>query len=179
MRPRSLWLCSRTDTRNDTARRGRVLSAPAAGIDRIRGVGGQQPFRFFFLGLELLSVSLYGLIAYSRAPTDGVEAGLKYLVLAAVSASVLLFGMALTYAQTGTMDFSSLAAWNGPGSIMLLTGLGLIVVGIGFKLALVPFHLWTPDVYQGAPAPFCIRRHRFQGCDVRAARQAHGWSESS
>ena len=110
-------------------------------------------FASFFLGLELLSVSLYGLIAYSRAATDGIEAGLKYLVLAAVSASFLLFGIALIYARTGTMEFARLAEWNGPGSVTLLAGLGLIIVGIGFKLALVPFHFWTPDVYQGAPAP--------------------------
>ena len=113
-------------------------------------------FVSFFLGLELLSVSLYGLIAYRRGHALGIEAGLKYLVLAGVSSAFLLFGMALVYAQLGTMDFAvisdKLTAEPAPGAL-LLTAFGLIIVGISFKLALVPFHLWTPDVYQGAPAP--------------------------
>ena len=112
-------------------------------------------FVTFFLGLEILSVSLYALIGYFRAGERGNEAGIKYLILAAVSASFLLFGMALVYARLGTMDFARIAAkaaalGNDP---MLLVGLVLIVVGIGFKLAVVPFHMWTPDVYEGAPAP--------------------------
>ena len=113
-------------------------------------------FASFFLGLELLSISLYGMVAYRRGHEPGVEAGLKYLVLAGVSSAFLLFGMALVYAQVGVMAFNvmsrELAAGTGTGPL-LLPGLGLIIVGIAFKLALVPFHLWTPDVYQGAPAP--------------------------
>ncbi|HEX5474680.1 MAG TPA: NADH-quinone oxidoreductase subunit N [Vicinamibacterales bacterium] len=108
-------------------------------------------FVSFFLGLELLSVSLYGLIAYPRTREQAVEAGVKYLVLAAASAAFLLFGMALVYAELGTMTFAGLAA-SAPDRVVL-AGVGLIVVGFGFKLALVPFHLWTPDVYEGAPAP--------------------------
>ena len=113
-------------------------------------------FASFFLGLEILSVSLYGLIAYERELKASVEAGLKYLVLAAVSASFLLFGMALAYFELGTMDFRNIpAAAVAPGVAPGLTTVGatLILVGIGFKLALVPFHMWTPDVYEGAPAP--------------------------
>src|ERR1051326_8631887 len=113
-------------------------------------------FASFFLGLEILSVSLYGLIAYERELKASVEAGLKYLVLAAVSASFLLFGMALAYFELGTMDFGNIpAAAVAPGVAPGLTTVGatLILVGIGFKLALVPFHMWTPDVYEGAPAP--------------------------
>ncbi len=112
-------------------------------------------FVSFFLGLELLSVSLYALIAYQRFDERGNEAGLKYLVLAAASSSFLLFGMALVYTQMGTMQFALIAerAAASPSSFLLLAGLALIIVGIGFKLALVPFHMWTPDVYEGAPAP--------------------------
>ena len=113
-------------------------------------------FASFFLGLEILSVSLYGLIAYERELKASVEAGLKYLVLAAASASFLLFGMALAYFELGTMDFRNIpAAAAAPGVAPGLTAVGatLIIVGIGFKLALVPFHMWTPDVYEGAPAP--------------------------
>ena len=110
-------------------------------------------FASFFLGLEILSVSLYALIGYQRGEERGIEGALKYLILAALSAALLVFGMGLVYAQTGAMSFADLAtAGIGTGAIGIL-GVGLIVVGLGFKLALVPFHMWTPDVYQGASAP--------------------------
>jgi NADH-quinone oxidoreductase subunit N len=108
-------------------------------------------FASFFLGLEILSVSLYTLIAYPRQATS-TQAGLKYLILAAVSASILLFGMALVYADRGTMALDQLAAAP-DGGLLWLAGLSLILVGIGFKLAIVPFHMWIADVYAGAPAP--------------------------
>ncbi|HUJ88571.1 MAG TPA: NADH-quinone oxidoreductase subunit N, partial [Syntrophorhabdales bacterium] len=112
-------------------------------------------FASFFLGLEILSISLYALIAYDRRPLM-IEAGLKYLVLAAASSSFLLFGMALIYAQLGTMSFSEIASkLPSAGAIDLIYAVAvvMIIIGIGFKLSLVPFHMWTPDVYQGAPAP--------------------------
>jgi len=112
-------------------------------------------FVSFFLGLEILSVSLYSLIAYLRT-SRGIEAGIKYLILAAASAAFLLFGMALVYAELGTMEFpqiaSKIASLNTP-AILTLVGLAMIITGIGFKLAVVPFHMWTPDIYEGAPAP--------------------------
>ncbi len=113
-------------------------------------------FVSFFLGLETLSISLYALIAYERASERGVEAGVKYLILAAAASAFLLFGMALVYAEMGTMEFIVIASRPASADIRhiaLLAGTGMIVIGIGFKLALVPFHLWTPDVYEGAPAP--------------------------
>ncbi len=115
-------------------------------------------FVSFFLGLEILSISLYALIGFSYESALSVEAAVKYLVLAAASAAFLLFGMALVYAETGTMEFARIAsAASAAGSrgspVFLLTGLVMILVGIGYKLALVPFHLWTPDVYEGSPAP--------------------------
>ena len=113
-------------------------------------------FATLFLGLEILSVALYGIIAYRRDDCLSIEAGIKYLVLAGASSAFLLFGMALVYAQLGTMGFAELAAaaqQQDTMSLPLGTGLALILVGIGFKLAVVPFHLWTPDVYEGAPAP--------------------------
>lgn len=112
-------------------------------------------FASLFLGLETLSISLYGMIAYFRTPRS-LEAGIKYLVLAAASAAFLLFGMALVYADVGTMEFERMAQWLSTTPIhrgLLIPGLALIITGIGFKLAVVPFHLWTPDVYEGAPAP--------------------------
>jgi len=115
-------------------------------------------FASFFLGLEILSISLYALIAYSRLKAIGIEAGLKYLVLAATSAAFLVFGMALIYAALGTMELTRTATLisRPPAegrSLIVMAGLIMLLVGIGFKLAVVPFHLWTPDVYQGAPAP--------------------------
>jgi NADH-quinone oxidoreductase subunit N len=113
-------------------------------------------FVSFFLGLELLSVSLYAMIAYLDLRFFPVEAGIKYLVLAAVSTAFLLFGMALVYMTLGTMEFGGMVAASRSGEFsrpLLLSGIALIVTGFGFKLALVPFHLWTPDVNQGAPAP--------------------------
>jgi NADH-quinone oxidoreductase subunit N len=111
-------------------------------------------FVSFFLGLETLSVALYVLIAYLRTSERSIEAGLKYLILAAVSAAFLLFGMALVYADLGTMEFARMATLSGGSNqTMYLAGLAMIIIGVGFKLAVVPFHMWTPDVYEGAPAP--------------------------
>jgi len=108
-------------------------------------------FASFFLGLETLSVSLFALIAYPLRERRALEAGIKYLVLSGVASAFLLFGMALIYAETGTMEFTALGTM--PGTFPAVIGTILIVVAVGFKLSLVPFHLWTADVYQGAPAP--------------------------
>jgi NADH-quinone oxidoreductase subunit N len=111
-------------------------------------------FASFFLGIEMLSVSLYALAAYLRHSDRGIEAGTKYLILAAVSSAFILFGMALVYAETGSMAFGRIAAFAaGAHGLIFLSGIVMILVGLGFKLAVVPFHLWTPDVYEGAPAP--------------------------
>jgi NADH-quinone oxidoreductase subunit N len=110
-----------------------------------------------FLGLEILSVALYAMIAYLHTRPLPIEAGLKYLVLAAVSAAFLLFGIALLYNALGTMEFVSIAATVSGGAQfepgLVYPALALVITGLGFKLAVVPFHFWTPDVYQGAPAP--------------------------
>lgn len=112
-------------------------------------------FASFFLGLETLSVSLYAMIAYTRGRERCIEAALKYLVLAGSSSAFLLFGMALVYAALGTMQLEEIAraATAAGAGVWLLSGIGMIIIGIGFKLAVVPFHMWTPDVYEGAPAP--------------------------
>jgi NADH-quinone oxidoreductase subunit N len=115
-------------------------------------------FISFFLGLEILSISLYALIAFDRG-LDGIEAGIKYLVLASAAAGMLLLGMAFLYAATGSLSFSALSAADldrGDSRALAMVGLGLFAAGIAFKLALAPFHLWTADVYQGAPAPVTL-----------------------
>ncbi len=113
-------------------------------------------FAAFFLGIEILSVSLYALAGYLRHSDRSVEAGVKYLILAAVSSAFILFGMALVYAETGSLAFQEVASRAASSAVYgppFLAGLVMIIVGLGFKLAVVPFHLWTPDVYEGAPAP--------------------------
>jgi NADH-quinone oxidoreductase subunit N len=114
-------------------------------------------FVSLFLGLEILSVSLYSMIAYLRKRERSDEAGIKYLIMAAFSSAFILFGMALVYAVTGSMEFNGIAKFLSTSSpqmpLLLLTGFGMMIVGIGFKLSLAPFHMWAADVYEGAPAP--------------------------
>lgn len=114
-------------------------------------------FATFFLGLELLSVSLYVLIGYVFRRTTSMEAAVKYLILAAASSAFLLFGMALIYAELGSMSFGGLGVGFqegiGGSKPAMIAGTVLMLTGIGFKLAVAPFHMWTPDIYQGAPAP--------------------------
>jgi NADH-quinone oxidoreductase subunit N len=107
-----------------------------------------------FLGLEVLSVSVYVLAGILRDRALSNEAALKYLLLGAFASAFLLYGIALIYGATGSFDLAVVArrVAEDPANAMLLAGAGLLIVGLGFKAALVPFHLWAPDVYQGAPA---------------------------
>lgn len=109
-----------------------------------------------FLGIELISLPLFGTVGYAFRQKRSLEASIKYTILSAAASSFLLFGMALVYAQSGDLSFVALGKNLGDGMLnepLLLAGFGLMIVGLGFKLSLVPFHLWTPDVYRGAPAP--------------------------
>jgi NADH-quinone oxidoreductase subunit N len=114
-------------------------------------------FGSFFIGLELLSVAMYGMAAYLVKERRSLEAGLKYLVLSAVASAFIVFGMALVYSQTGTLIFSeigaSIANVADDERVVMILGGAMLLIGIGFKLSLAPFHLWAPDVYEGAPAP--------------------------
>ena len=108
------------------------------------------------LGLELLSVSLYTLIAYPNKSILPLEAAVKYLVLSGAASATALFGFALLYAATGTLGFSAIGQGlteTVTGQSILLPAAVMIFAGLAFKLSVVPFHLWTPDVYDGAPAP--------------------------
>ena len=104
-----------------------------------------------FVGFELLSVCVYVLAAIAREERVSSEAGLKYFILGAFSSAFLLFGIALIYAATGQINISSLLIAGDNFSLILISGLLLVVFGFGFKVSLVPFHVWAPDVYQGAP----------------------------
>lgn len=108
-----------------------------------------------FLGLELLTFSLYIMAAYLKTDARAVEAGMKYLILGSVSSGFLVYGIALLYGVAGSTSFPVIRAAlaNDTGSMAAQAGLILIMAGLGFKIAAVPFHLWVPDVYQGAPTP--------------------------
>jgi len=107
-----------------------------------------------YLGLELMSLSLYVIAAYERDNARSTEAGLKYFVLGALSSGMLLYGASLIYGFTGTVNFAGIAkATNSGASIGLIFGLVFLFVGFCFKISAVPFHMWTPDVYEGAPTP--------------------------
>ncbi len=116
-------------------------------------------FLTLFLGLEILSLALYILVGFDRRDARSGEAALKYFLLGAFASGFLLYGIALIYAATGTTSLAALQGAILPMSVslpfapLLPIGVGLLLVGFGFKVALVPFHMWTPDVYQGAPTP--------------------------
>lgn len=114
-----------------------------------------QHFASVLLGLEVLSISLYAMVAYPEEDSPPLEAALKYLVLSGVGSTTMLFGMALIYHAVGGMGFAEIGAFAASGErsdLWLAMGLLLFISGVAFKLSLIPFHMWTPDVYQGAPA---------------------------
>lgn len=116
-------------------------------------------FASFFIGVELLSVPIYGLISYTLSNKLSLEAGIKYMLLSAAASAFLLFGISLLYAEVGSLEFTtihSLLSNSKDPQYMSQLGLSILFVGLGFKLSLVPFHLWTPDVYEGSPAPVTI-----------------------
>jgi NADH-quinone oxidoreductase subunit N len=108
-----------------------------------------------FIGLELMSLSLYVMVGFRRSRLDSTEAALKYFLLGAFASGFLLYGIALLYGASGTTNLAKLGAFVGdsplPNSPMLLIGALLVFTGFAFKVAVVPFHMWTPDVYEGAP----------------------------
>jgi NADH-quinone oxidoreductase subunit N len=112
-------------------------------------------FITIFIGLEVMSLAIYILCGLLRDNLKSVEASLKYFLLGAFATAFLLYGIALTYASTGTIDVSELGRLAGRHSFDItpafLCGMALLIVGFGFKIAAVPFHMWTPDVYEGAP----------------------------
>jgi len=112
-------------------------------------------FAMLFVSIELITVTFYVLVSYQRSKVTSLEAGVKYLILGALSSAFMVFGIALVWGTTGKLNFTDLAAVAGQYSAdkFFLLGVLLILVGLGFKIAMVPFQIWTPDVYQGAPAP--------------------------
>jgi len=114
-------------------------------------MGASRNLVVLFLGLELLSFPLYVMAALARRSELSQEAGLKYLLLGAFATAFFVYGLALVYGATGTVDLAQLA--QAPASALLGAGVALLTIGLGFEAALVPFHAWAPDVYEGAPLP--------------------------
>jgi NADH-quinone oxidoreductase subunit N len=131
-------------------------------------MGGTQNLIVIFLGLEVMSIAIYALAAMNRRDRKSAEAGLKYFLLGAFSTGFFLYGIALLYGATGSTDISEMSRAVVEGAVALpLLGFGVafLAVGFGFKVAAVPFHMWTPDVYEGAPAPITA----FMATGVKAA----------
>src|SRR5881409_2478955 len=118
-------------------------------------VMSSNDFSLLFVSLELITITFYVLTSFQRARLTSLEAGVKYLIIGALSTAFTVFGIALVYGISGTLNFSELsgvAARVGANQVFLF-GLLLVMVGLGFKIAAFPFQIWAPDVYQGAPAP--------------------------
>jgi NADH-quinone oxidoreductase subunit N len=131
-------------------------------------MGGTHNLMIIFLGLEVMSISIYALAAMNRRDRRSAEAGLKYFLLGAFSTGFFLYGIALVYGATGSTDIGviSRAILEGAAVGPLLTfGIAFLAIGFAFKVAAVPFHMWTPDVYEGAPAPITA----FMATGVKAA----------
>ncbi|AGA89444.1 proton-translocating NADH-quinone oxidoreductase, chain N [Thioflavicoccus mobilis 8321] len=116
-------------------------------------------FLAIYLGLELLALCLYALVAFDRDSQRGAEAAMKYFVLGALGSGMLLYGISMLYGATGSLELAEVAkvvAEQGMDNLVLVFGLAFLVVGIGFKFGAVPFHMWVPDIYEGAPTPVVL-----------------------
>ena len=106
-----------------------------------------------FLGLEWFSIALYILVALDTHRKESLEAGLKYLIVGSFGSAILLFGSALTYGATGELGFNAIRTATGADDSLFVAGMAMIIAGLAFKASAAPFHMWTPDVYEGAPTP--------------------------
>lgn len=131
-------------------------------------MAGARDLIVIFLGLELMSIAVYVLSAFNRRDRKSAEAGIKYFLLGAFSTGFLLYGIALVYGATGSTNIAlvgvSVAA-GAASSGLLYSGIALLIIGFGFKVSAVPFHMWTPDVYEGAPSPVTA----YMSASVKAA----------
>ena len=116
-------------------------------------------FLTLYLGLELLALCLYALVAFDRDSPTGAEAAMKYFVLGALGSGMLLYGISMIYGATGSLELMAVSqrvSLQSANSPVLVFGLAFLIIGIGFKFGAVPFHMWVPDVYQGAPNPVVL-----------------------
>jgi NADH-quinone oxidoreductase subunit N len=140
------------------AGQGEYYSLLLGSITGMVVLAGAENLITLFIGIELLSIPLYVLCATELFKRESLESGLKYLVIGSVGSATLLYGLALVYGATGSMQFEGIASALGGEELsvtdpLLLTGIALTITGLAFKASVAPFHQWTPDVYQGAPTP--------------------------
>ena len=150
----AVWISYAEPLKEHIAEYYSLLAAAGAGMIFLAHANSLMTL---FLGLEWFSISLYILCAIDRERERSLEAGLKYLIVGGFGSAVLLFGSAFVYGATGQLQFEKIAdavgAQNLAHDSMLLFGLAMILAGLGFKVSAAPFHMWTPDVYEGAPSP--------------------------
>jgi NADH-quinone oxidoreductase subunit N len=135
------------------AERGEYYALTLFAASGMALVGMASDLLVAFVAIEIMSLATYSLAAYVRRGKRPSEAAFKYMILGAVSSALLLYGSALVFGATGTTLFSALHGARGAGTLLLTGGLGLVASGLAFKVGAVPFHAWTPDVYEGAPTP--------------------------
>jgi NADH-quinone oxidoreductase subunit N len=141
-----------------TAGQGEYYALLLGSITGMVVLAGAENLITLFIGIEVLSIPLYVLCATELFKRESLESGLKYLVIGSVGSATLLYGLALIYGAAGTVQFDGISSALGGDELsatdpLLLTGIGLTIVGLAFKASVAPFHQWTPDVYQGAPTP--------------------------
>ncbi|MGH8188555.1 MAG: NADH-quinone oxidoreductase subunit NuoN, partial [Steroidobacteraceae bacterium] len=154
-----VFLYSRDHLKNAGLFRGEFFVLCLFGLLGVMVMISAHSMLTMFLGLELLALSQYALVAFNRDSAVAAESAMKYFVLGAISSGALLYGFSIIYGLTGTLQLDALAdriAAIGPSNVGLVFGLAFIIVGIAFKFGAVPFHMWIPDVYHGAPTPVTL-----------------------
>lgn len=153
----AILLCLVTKDAIDPHKTGEFFSILLMSTVGMMIMASSQNLLVIFLGLEIMSIGLYVLIGMNRSRVRALEASLKYFLLGAFASGFFLYGIALIYGITGSFDLTRVARYLETHSLlgnpMALAAVSLVLVGFGFKVALVPFHMWSPDVYQGSPAP--------------------------
>jgi len=139
--------------------RGEYFVLGLLGVVGVMVMASASHFLTLYLGLELLSLSLYAMIAFQRNSGSATEAAMKYFVLGAIASGMLLYGMSMIYGATGSLEIAAVSRAIGkmsPDNIILIFGLVFVIAGLAFKVGAVPFHMWVPDVYHGAPTAVAL-----------------------
>jgi NADH-quinone oxidoreductase subunit N len=139
--------------------RGEYFVLGLFGVVGVMVMASASHFLTLYLGLELMSLSLYAMIAFQRNSGSATEAAMKYFVLGAIASGMLLYGMSMIYGATGSLDIAAVSRAIGkmsPDNIILIFGLVFVIAGLAFKVGAVPFHMWVPDVYHGAPTAVAL-----------------------
>ncbi len=150
-----IFVYSRKYLKNNAMYKGEYFTLGLFAVLGMMIMVSAKTMLLLYLGLELLSLSMYAMVAFKRDDGKASEAAMKYFVLGAIASGMLLYGMSIVYGVTGSLNLNHIAAYMSTNPVMqnigLLLGLSFVIVGLGFKLGIVPFHMWVPDVYDGSP----------------------------